>query len=70
MVDKKDNRKTAKTRRTGKYAAARVSRGLRYDDLLKQGFGSATIQAADRGRLPKHPAIRAAYLRAIGLEVA
>lgn len=66
-MNQKDDRKKAHTRRRSKYAQARVSRGLKYDDLLKMGFGSATIQAADRGRLPRHPAIRASYLAALGL---
>lgn len=67
MPEPKDARKIAKTNRRSRYAQARVAKGLRYDDLLRMGFGSSTIQAADRGRLPRHPAIRAQYLAAIGL---
>jgi hypothetical protein len=51
-----------------KYARARVKAGLTCRALTAMGFGMATVANADRGKLPKHPAISAAYLKAIGLE--
>lgn len=67
MTVARDPRKNAHTNMRSRYARARVAKGLKYDDLLKMGFGSGTVQAADKGKLPKHPAIRASYLAAIGL---
>ncbi len=58
----------ARTWRRTKYAKARVAAGRKYRDLRRMGFGNKTIQEADDGRLPVHPLIRAAYLKAIGLE--
>jgi hypothetical protein len=51
-----------------KYARARIGLGLTYQDLRDRlGCSFATVAAADKGALPRHPAIRAAYLAAIGL---
>lgn len=57
-----------RTARKTKYALARVAAGRKYRDLVRMGFGNKTILAAENGRLPTHPLIRAAYLRAIGLD--
>lgn len=55
------------TAKRSKYARARVKAGLTMRDLCDMGFGMATVSKADKGQLPKHPAIKAAYLKAIGL---
>jgi hypothetical protein len=56
----------SRTKKRGKWAKARVKSGHTYRTLRALGFGMQTIRDADDGRLPKHPAIRASYLTAIG----
>ncbi len=53
-------------RRT-QFARARISTGLTFRALQKRGYSPATISAAEKGDLPKHPAIRAALLSEVGL---
>lgn len=56
-----------RTKFTSTYAQARVSAGLTYRDMLKMGFSSSVINAAEHGRLPPNRHLRLAYLAAINL---
>ena len=57
--------RVARTAKNSKYAKARVAAGITTRELLRQGFGSNTINNADNGQLPLRPRNRAAYLAAI-----